>query len=140
MLLQPIANQLIAQVTDFRKVAGAANFAAAQEDLKATPSAYVIPLSDVAQRNTLVGLSVSQRVIERFGVILAVDNKRDVRGDAVNAVLEPIRAATLVALLGMVPATDYDPVLYAGGRLLLLDVSVMWWQLEFTTGYFERKV
>lgn len=140
MLLQPIADLLIAQVTSFRKVSGAANFAAAREDLKAWPTAYVMPLADAARPNSLAGLSVHQHVIERFGVILAVSNLRDVRGDAVNAELEVIRQPTIQALLGFQPSADYDPVQYAGGKLLMLDVSVLWWQLEFTTGYYERKV
>jgi hypothetical protein len=140
MLLQPVADLLIAQVTDFRKVAGAANFAAAREDLKATPTGYVLSLSDVAKPNTYINKSVQQHVIERFGVILAVDNKRDVRGDAVNGPLESLRSQVILALLGFQPAAGYDPVLYGGGRLLELDVTTLWWQLEFTTGYYERKV
>jgi hypothetical protein len=140
MLLQPVADQIKASVTDFRLVAGAANFAAAKDDLKMPPAAYVIPLSDSAQPNLLQGYSVEQHVVERFGVILAVSNVRDVRGDAVNAPLEALRKATIGCLLGYQPAADYDPIEYGGGKLLMLDVSVMWWQLEFLTGYYERKV
>lgn len=140
MLLQPIADLLKASVTEFRKVAGAASFAAAREDLKMPPAAYVIPLADSAKPNTLIGVSVSQLVIERLGVILAVENLRDVRGDAVNAPLETMRRATLDCLMGFQPSEDYNPIQYGGGKLLMLDVSVLWWQLEFTTGYYERKV
>jgi hypothetical protein len=140
MLLQPIADRLVAANIGYRKVAGAADFAAGKEDLRVWPTGYVIPLGDQAQPNTLLGYSASQYVVERFAVILAVDNKRDVRGDAVNAALETIRAATILNLLGFQPATDYDPIQYGGGRLLELDVSTMWWQLEFITGYFETKI
>lgn len=138
MLLQPIADRLAAAVPDFRKVAGAADFASAREDLKAAPVAYVIPLADSARPSTLLGMGVEQQVIERFGVIMAVKNSRDARGDAVNAALEAIRSAAIQGLLGFVPADGCDPVQYGGGRLLMLDVSVIWWQLEFTTGYYER--
>lgn len=140
MLLSPVAAQLTSVVTAFRKVYGAANFAAAKEDLKATPTGYVLSLSDAAKPNTLIGLRVHQHVIERFGVILAVSNARDVRGEAVNGPLETLREQVIQALLGFQPTTDYDPILYAGGRLLELDVTTLWWQLEFTTGYYERKV
>lgn len=140
MLLQPIADQLRTVVTDFRKVAGAANFAAAQEDLKATPAGYVVPLADNAQPNTVLGYSVEQHVIERFGVILAVSNARDVRGDAVNAPLEHLRKNVIQALLGFQPAADYDPIQYGGGQLLALDVTTLWWRVDFITGYYERKI
>ena len=140
MLLQPIADQLIAVVKDLRKVAGAANFAAAREDLKNPPAAYVIPLAGNAKPSGLMGLSVEQYVAEQFGVVLAVDNKRDVRGDAVNAALEPLRNAVIQALLGFQPATDYDPVQLGGENLLDLDVTTLWWQIRFNTGYYERKV
>lgn len=141
MLLQPIANLLKATVIDFRSVAGAANYAAAREDIKNTPCAYVIPLDDKAQPNNLLGSpQVEQQVAERFAVILAVSNARDMRGDAVNGVLEPLRTAVIKTLLGYQAATDYDPIQYVSGRLLGLDAAVMWWQLEFMTGYFERKI
>lgn len=139
MLLQPIATLLKTDITDLRKVVGAANFAAAQADLTATPAAYVVPGGSNAQPNTLLGYSVSQKVVEFFDVILVVDNKRDVRGDAVNAPLETLRAAVLATLLGSQPATDYDPVTLAAESLLNLDVTTLWWQMRFATGYFETK-
>lgn len=146
MLLQPVIDHIVATAGvvvlagGFRKVAGAADFAAAQDDLKVPPVAYVIPLGDTAMPSTLQGYSVDQHVIERFGIVLAVSNVRDVRGGAVNSPLEILRRATIDNLLAFQPAADYDPVQYGGGRLLLLDVSVIWWQLEFTTGYYERRI
>lgn len=144
MLSAPIVAQLKTFATDgvadFAKVSGAASFATALADLKNPPAAYVIPLSDVAQRNALIGTSVDQRVDERFGVVLAVRNLRDTIGDAVNADLETLRKKTINSLLGMIPADGYNPICYGGGRLLKLDVSTLWWLLEFTTVYYERKV
>jgi hypothetical protein len=143
MLSQPVATLLVgfntAGVKDFNKVAGAADFASAREDLKNPPAAYVIPLADNAKPNELLsGTQVEQHVIERFGVILAIRNLRDIRGDAVNSALETLRKKTIAGLLGFVPTTGYDPVQYGGGKLLLLDVATTWWQLEFITGYYER--
>jgi len=142
MLSQPVVDLLKALATggvkDFNKVAGAADFASAKEDLKNPPAAYVVPLADVAKPNQLQGAGIEQLVVERFGVVLAVKNARDVRGDAVNAALETLRKKTITSLLGFVPEVGYEPVQYGGGRLLMLDVSVTWWQLEFVTGYYER--
>lgn len=146
MLLQPIVDRLATLMSmptlagGFRKVGGAADFASAKDDLKVPPVAYVIPLGDNAMPNTLQGYSVDQHVVERFGVIIAVGNVRDVRGEAVNAPLEALRKLTIGNLLAFQPAADYDPVQYGGGKLLMLDVAVIWWQLEFITGYYERKV
>lgn len=144
MLSQPIVDLLKSLdtlgVKDFSKVAGASDFASAKEDLKNPPAAYVVPLADVARPNDLLGDSVEQLVTEKFGVIIAVKNVRDVRGDAVNAALETLRKKTINALLGFVPATGYAPVQYGGGRLLALDVGITWWHLEFITSYYESTV
>jgi hypothetical protein len=143
MLSQPVVDVIAAfntvGVKDFNKVAGAADFASAKEDLKNPPAAYVIPLDDAAKPNDLLyGTQVEQHVIERFGVILAIRNLRDIRGDAVNVTLETLRNKTIAGLLGFVPTTGYDPVQYGGGKLLLLDLGTTWWQLNFITGYYER--
>jgi hypothetical protein len=144
MLSQPVVNQLINikvnGVNVFRKVAGAANFVSAQDDLKMPPVAYVIPLADAAKPNELTDKSVEQHVIERFGIILAVGNSRDSRGDAVNAELETLRKLVIQTLLGFVVEDGYDPIQYGGGRILQLVATTLWWQLDFITGYFERKV
>ena len=142
MLLAPIIALLAAIETDgkaeFRKVASAANFAAARDDLKNPPAAYVLPLSDAAGANQLGGGAILQPVREQFGVVLAVSNLRDATGVAAQAELERLRRLVIDALLGSVPGTDYDPVEYAGGNLLMMDAAVLWWQLKFTTGYMER--
>lgn len=140
MLLQPIADRLRLVVTDFKKVAGAADFASAEADLITTPSGYVIPLADTAQPNVLLGYSAEQHVIERCGICLAVTNARDVRGDAVNAPLENLRKKVIQALLGFQAQADYDPIQYGGGQILKLDVTTLWWRVDFITGYYERKI
>lgn len=147
MLSQPVVDLLkalsTAGVKDFFKVAGAADFAAAKEDLaklKIKRAAYVIPLADKAKPNQLLFNGIEQPVTEMFGVIMAIENLRDVRGDAVNVELETKRKKVIGELLGFVPETGYEPTQYGGGRLLALDVSTTWWQLDFITGYTERKV
>lgn len=144
MLSQPVVDLLKSLTTlgvkDFNRVSGAADFAAAKEDLKNPPAAYVIPLADAAQPNRLQFCGIEQHVTERFGVVLAVKNARDVRGDAVNVALETLRDKTINAVIGSVPDTGYDPAEYGGGRLLMLDMAVTWWQLDFVTGYWLRKV
>jgi len=108
--------------------------------LKIKRAAYVIPLGDDAGPNELQSDSVEQHVKEMFGVVMAIENKRDLRGDAVNVDLETKRTKVIKELLGFVPDTGYDPVNYGGGRLLALDKDITWWRLQFITGYIERKV
>lgn len=143
MLLLPVITLLKAIQTDgkaeFRKVACAANFAAARDDLKAPPAAYAIPLSDSPGPNALDSGGIEQAVKERFGVLLAVSNLRDATGSAAQVELERLRRLVIDELLGFVPGTGYDPVELGPGRLLMMDTSVLWWQIDFTTGYLERK-
>ena len=142
MLLLPVVDQIKAIATDgvpeFRKVAGAANFAVARDDLKSPPAAYVIPLRDSAGANQLAGGAILQPVREQFGVVLAVSNLRDVKGEAAQAEFERLRRLVITSLLGFVPDADYDPIEYGGGNILMMDAAVLWWQLTFTTGCMER--
>lgn len=139
MLLAPIIAQL-GLVTALKRVAGAASFAAAQVDAIVTPSAYVLPMTDTASPNRMLSGAVEQRVSERFAVVLAITNARDPRGSAANDDLEVIRSAVMGNLLGWQPAGGYDPIEYGGGRMLALANFILWWQMEFTTAYYERKV
>lgn len=141
MLLNPIADRLKDQVSAFRNnVGGAVDFAAAEGNLKSVPAAFVLPLMDKAGQNNLACGGVEQRVVERFGVALVVNNTSDARGNAAHTDLEPLRRAVIDALLNWQPSAEYDPCEYGGGRILKLNGKDLWWQLDFTTAYFERKV
>lgn len=142
MLLVPVVNLLKTIETDgkaeFRKVAAAANFAAAREDLKQTPAAYALPMNDTAGPNQLGGGAILQPVKEQFAVALAVSNLRDASGVAAQVEFERLRRLVIDNLLGFVPGEGYEPCEYAGGALLALTTDVLWWQLVFRTGYTER--
>jgi hypothetical protein len=142
MLLLPVVDQIktiqAAGNDEFRKVATAANFAAARDDLKNPPAAYVVPMADRAGANSLGGGAILQPVREQFGVALGVSNLRDASGVAAQAEFERLRRLVIDKLLGFVPGEGYEPCEYGGGSLLLLSPDVLWWQLTFTTGYMER--
>lgn len=128
----------LATVSALKKIAGAADFASAGADLKGKlPAAYVIPMTERAGGNSLVS-AVSQHTEARFGVVLAVSNLRDARGQNAHGDLAPLRAAVIAALLGWQPGPDYDPVLFGSGRLLQLQDGVLWWQDDFVTAYYLR--
>ena len=138
----PVINQIKAIETagkaEFRRIESVANFAAARDDLKNPPAAYVLPLQDAASANQLGGGAILQPVKEHFGVVLAVSNLRDASGVAALIEFRRLRRLVIDNLLGFVPGTDYEPIEYVGGNILLMDAAVLWWQLKFTTGYMER--
>lgn len=120
------------------KVSGAADFAAAGADLKnSLPAAYVLPLAEKADASPLAD-AVLQRVGSRFGVVVAVSNLRDPRGENAHGALEPLRQAVIAALLGWPPSDAHEPVEFAAGRILSFTDGVLWWQDEFTTAYLLR--
>ena len=57
--------------TVFRQVAGAADFLAAFDDLKQSPSVFVIPSAEAAGRTTAGRGVVRQRVTATCGVVIA---------------------------------------------------------------------
>ena len=123
-----------------RQVGGAAEFSALPEaGPQAVPAAFVVPLEERAGHNAL-DTGISQRVDTRFGVILAVRNLRDGVGAAANDDLETLRRAVKDALLGWQPAGADDVCTFGGGRVLQLANQVLWWQDDFLTAYYERKV
>lgn len=141
MLLGPVIDLLKSQVADFHnRVDGAADFVAAQEKARQPRSAFVIPLADRAGPNLFEFGSIEQHVTERFGVILLLANKQDQTGKASYQELQTFRRHVIDALLGWQPSTDYDPVIYGGGRMLMINGAELWWQLDFITAYYERKV
>src|SRR5687768_5204949 len=114
------------QVPVLKQVSGAADLPTAIEQLKQPPAAYVIPLAERAAPNALATEAISQECATRFAVVLATQNLRDVRGEAAQATLLPIRKAVFEALLGWVPAADFNPCEFGGGRLVQLNDMVLW--------------
>lgn len=134
MDLAPVIARIRSQVTALKFVGGAADLAAAAEDLKIAPAAYVYALAERAARSGGIGY-VAQQVTARFGVVIAARNLRDARGEAAAADLEPLRTSVRAALVGWAPAAGYDRCEYVGGRLLQLAQAVLWWQDDFETTY-----
>lgn len=119
-------------------VAGAAGFANAEAQLRnKIPAAFVLPLAESAEANELSS-GISQRVAQRFGVVLAVSNHRDAGGEAALGDLAPVRSAVMTALLGWAVDGNHDPVEFAGGRLVDLSQGVLWWQDDFLTRFHVR--
>lgn len=136
--LNLIVARVTAQVSALKRVAESMDIPSAADDLKAVaPAAYVLPLQDPAGPNALAN-AVSQQVTARFGVLLAVRNFRDPRGEAARSELTPLRSSVADALLNWQPGADYTPCEYGGGRLLQLTDQVLWWIDEYRTSFEVR--
>lgn len=140
----PLALELVtarlAGTAGLLDVGGAVEYFAARESLKRSPAAFVLPAKDTAAANAFATEEIDQRVTARFGVIIAVKNVRDARGEAAMADLTPLRQAVWERLLGWIAAEGFSPCTYGGGRLLDLDegAQVLWWVDEFDTDYHVR--
>lgn len=119
-----------------QRVAGAAEYAAARESTAlAVPFAFVIPVDDEPEPNAAEN-GISQRLVETFGVVVAVSNATDERGQASAKAIHQVRAELWAALLGWRPTPQHGLIAYEGGNLLGLDRARMWWQFEFSTDFY----
>jgi len=137
---QLIIARLDTEVSALKLVAGAVDFAAAAPEARILPAAFVLELANRATRNSLATIAVSQQNEVRFGVVMAVQNLRDPRGEKAHADMRTLRQSVMTALLGWEPDPDYDVLEYGGGRLLQLDNLVLWWQDDYITSIYERSV
>lgn len=137
--LDVIVARLRAQVSGLKAVGGAADLDAAIEGAVSTPSGFVIPLAERAERIDIIGFH-EQLITQAFGVILVITNRRDVTGAAALSDLAPLRVAARDALAGWAPTSEGLPVEITGGRLLSLDASGrLWWADEFELKTYYRR-
>lgn len=139
MQLDFVIERLKAQVPGLKAVGGAADLDAALTGAVAVPAAFVIPLSDDSALQPHTG-SYDETDRWEFGVVLALANLRDARGEAALASLAPMRAAVRAALAGWAPdeATG-EPVTKGRGQLLRFDGDGrLWWIDRFSWTTFFR--
>jgi hypothetical protein len=122
-----------------RRVGGTALFEALSSDDNTDiplPYAFVVPLHEVAESNE--DLSTPQMVYERFGIVVAVDNKPQ-RDDGLGLIaldeLRALRQELFNGLLGWSPLSYLSDVSYVGGRHLKMTRARLWHQYEFTFKY-----
>lgn len=137
MNVATIITRLDTQVAALKIVGGSAEIAAAAEALAASPAAFVIEETNKAGENP-VAHDVHQRVDVSLSIFLAVKNAKDSRGQAGMSDLETLRLAVRDALLGWAPATDIEPLTYAGGELFRFDPGLIWWREGWRTAHYIR--
>lgn len=80
-------------------------------------SALVCPLVETAAEIREAGMRVSQKVTERFGVVLCLSYP------AGFPEMEPAKEAIKASLRGWEPEGKSEPIVYRGGKTLVYDVS-----------------
>lgn len=141
MDLKPILQQLRDQLVDLqlREIEEAAGLDAAMRSSRATPSIYLLPLSERGQRLDHTGVT-DQIEYRLFGVLQVVDVMSS-EGTVGVVDLACLRRRVKQALIGFVAdASMGDPVLFVGGELVEFEGNGrLWWSDEFGfSGYYDR--
>ena len=136
----PILTQLQARLTGFKLVGSAADLDAIGNGVVPSPSCYLVPISESAEDNELVG-GFEQRLTVGFSVVIVCANRRDATGAAALAGLEALRAEVRAALLAYAPDPALgEPCRFTAGHLLRFDDGLLWWADEFRVTTFLRSV
>ncbi|RTY53641.1 hypothetical protein EKL29_21220 [Pantoea sp. YU22] len=116
------------------RVAGAAEFQALGENSRLQlPAAYVVPTSDLPGEQESK-TDYYQMLTENFAVIVALDNRRDPRGqEAIFDAVDSIRNELWRSLLGWEPTENHYPITYKGGEVLEMDRAVLYYQFDFSS-------
>ncbi|MGF6392165.1 phage tail terminator protein [Pseudomonas plecoglossicida] len=97
------------------------------------PSAYVIAADDKAGDNQAQN-AVIQDIEDRFEVVLAMDTK-DERGQQASDLLHDFRKELWRALVGWRPSAEYEPIIYDGGGLVLINRARVVYRFSFSAGF-----
>ena len=131
------AVERLAQIaTMLRQVGAAADLAAAEQGVRTTPAAFVLPLAERAGAAPHTA-EFRQRVLLSARVVFAVSNKADARGDAARESLITARQNARHVIAGWVPEGCIEPAEFTAGQLLRLDRGLLWWHDDFATAYLE---
>lgn len=132
MDLSAVVARLKSQITGLKSIGASADLDAAIGGAVTTPSAYVLPLAESATEEDMLS-ETAETVVQVFGVVHVLSNKRDAQGAAALNDLATLRRNLRTALVGWVPdAASGEPVHFRGGRLLRMDGDArMWWIDEF---------
>ena len=120
------------------KVFGAAELVVANPTTMQPPCAFVIPMSEKSSPNTL-SQGFSQKVTVQFGVVIAIRNFNDTRGDAGHVQLELVRKQVKDALCNWDMTDTATPMEHIAGDLAGYDNLVLRWNDVFETNFYYRK-
>ena len=139
MWFEDAIGRLKAQVTGMREIDGASSLDAAMRGAVASPSLYLIPLTETGRELPHTG-QLDQLITVLFGVLLVLDTARSAQGMDVLIELHTKRAQVRQALVGWVPDVETgEPVTFVGGELVQFQGDGrLWWSDEFLLTTFYR--
>ncbi len=117
-------------------VGGAAELNEALKGTLAVDMAFVIPLTDRAERNQSAN-SINQILVERFGIVCVLKNdstNKDKLGIIAYDRLHNIRNELFDVYLGKVIPEGQTVIYYIGGSLKSINSGYLWYQFEFEYG------
>jgi len=138
--LSPILDRLHDQLTGWKEIGGAADLASAEKSkAPATPAAYVLLASDQPSKSIGGSGGYRQRVLSRFGVVIAIrDYKVAKRGtakaDELRERIIQIRSA-LVGWRHPGATQGFATQLAAPCAVLSYKNNVIWWQETYAIEY-----
>jgi len=130
--------RLQAEVSELKRVDGSADLGAAKGQARVTPSAWVLPSTEIAGQNTLGANAVSQRIEGTFSILIAVKNYKGDGGAAGHDALQAVRTAIKTALLGWQPTGVNDVMTFARGGIIAYTEATLWWQDQYRISWLER--
>ncbi|MCY1503918.1 hypothetical protein D9M68_380670 [compost metagenome] len=127
---------LVAQVTAFQQVQGAAEYSAIRSLTEFRPdSAFVLLARERGDGEP--PKAGRQRAIATFGVVIAVQNYRDLTGGESIQDISPLIGQARAALMGWTPPVDGGrPCRWIQGDVLDFDNSTLLWADVFETQHF----
>ena len=139
MWFEDAIGRLKAQVTGMREIDGASSLEAAMRGAVATPSLYLIPLTETGRELAHTG-PLDQQIAVLFAVLFALDTARSAQGMDVLMELHSHRSQVRAALVGWVPDNETgEPVTFVGGELVQFQGDGrLWWSDEFLLTTFYR--
>jgi hypothetical protein len=134
-LLSPLKPDVLRAIDD------AAGLDGAIDQLKASPSAFVLYGGRAAGGNVTATGLVQQRVVWRFSVVLGFSGVAGTGGGAKNDDIEAVENAVIDALVGARPEGWATHIVFAGSRVLLWNMvkHLLFIECNFSTDYHERK-
>ena len=139
MWFEDAIGRLKAQVTGMREIDGASSLEAAMRGAVATPSLYLIPLTETGRELAHTG-PLDQQIAVLFAVLFALDTARSAQGMDVLMELHTHRSQVRAALVGWVPDDETgEPVTFVGGELVQFQGDGrLWWSDEFLLTTYYR--
>lgn len=123
----------------FAVVGNVADFAALADLPRATPAAYVLPLSEMAEPSKMLTHS-TQRHECAFAVLLIVRHAGDASGGKAAEELQTLRAAVQAAWVNWAPQpADCGPVQFRSGQLAEFVKGTTVWQDDFVVDRWVRR-